>query len=536
MRARIAIALLEMAPARTGDRVGSMVVNPGGPARPAPEHRERTPTPTSRPTCATSFDIVGFDPRGTGASPGGLPRPTPELDALVAPIPLRTTAGGPAVRPNRSRSSGPAARRSPATSPATSTTHRGRARHGRAARRARRGDSCPTSASPTAPASARRTPSSSRSGRARFVLDGAIDPSLSRRESSLSQADGFEIALRAYLAGLRRRRRLPRSATPCDEGLQTDQRPARRRSTTEPLPTSDERDLARRQSPSTAGAPRSTSRTTGRSSTRPSTRRSTATAARCSASSDFYGVAGGTAPTRQLPRGDRRHQLPRRPWTSIRRSRCRRTSPSSRRRRRPSATSSPGACAPTATARRSRRHRARDRHRAPRARRRSWSSARPATRPRRTRRAVALAEQLDSGVLLSRDGDGHTAYNKGNACIDDAVHAYLDRRGRCRTTGTSADRLSPVESNIPGHTRVGYAAAHRASAGRTEPGRARRQPEMRRERRHRGEVRSVVARLTGEQGHCPYELVSARSRSLIARQVEMKPMASLRRVRWPRRR
>jgi pimeloyl-ACP methyl ester carboxylesterase len=39
--------------------------------------------------------------------------------------------------------------------------------------------------------------------------------------------------------------------------------------------------------------------------------------------------------------------------------------------------------------------------------------------------AVAMAEQLESGVLLSRDGDGHTAYNRGNSCIDDAVHAYL---------------------------------------------------------------------------------------------------------------
>ncbi|KRA30085.1 transporter [Nocardioides sp. Root614] len=39
--------------------------------------------------------------------------------------------------------------------------------------------------------------------------------------------------------------------------------------------------------------------------------------------------------------------------------------------------------------------------------------------------AVAMAEQLESGVLVSRDGDGHTAYNKQNSCIDDAVHAYL---------------------------------------------------------------------------------------------------------------
>jgi pimeloyl-ACP methyl ester carboxylesterase len=39
--------------------------------------------------------------------------------------------------------------------------------------------------------------------------------------------------------------------------------------------------------------------------------------------------------------------------------------------------------------------------------------------------AVGLAERLDSGVLLSRDGDGHTAYNSGNDCIDTAIEAYL---------------------------------------------------------------------------------------------------------------
>lgn len=39
--------------------------------------------------------------------------------------------------------------------------------------------------------------------------------------------------------------------------------------------------------------------------------------------------------------------------------------------------------------------------------------------------AVNLAHELDSGVLLSRDGDGHTAYSSGNPCIDDAVDTYL---------------------------------------------------------------------------------------------------------------
>ncbi|MFG6475099.1 alpha/beta hydrolase [Microbacterium sp. P06] len=39
--------------------------------------------------------------------------------------------------------------------------------------------------------------------------------------------------------------------------------------------------------------------------------------------------------------------------------------------------------------------------------------------------AVSLAEQLQSGVLITRVGEGHTGYNKGNACVDGAVEAYL---------------------------------------------------------------------------------------------------------------
>lgn len=39
--------------------------------------------------------------------------------------------------------------------------------------------------------------------------------------------------------------------------------------------------------------------------------------------------------------------------------------------------------------------------------------------------AEALSAQLESGVLIRRDGDGHTAYNLGNACIDTIVEDYL---------------------------------------------------------------------------------------------------------------
>ncbi|HEX6486272.1 MAG TPA: alpha/beta hydrolase [Nocardioidaceae bacterium] len=39
--------------------------------------------------------------------------------------------------------------------------------------------------------------------------------------------------------------------------------------------------------------------------------------------------------------------------------------------------------------------------------------------------ARSLASELDSGVLLVRDGDGHTGYNSGNECVDSTVESYL---------------------------------------------------------------------------------------------------------------
>ena len=61
----------------------------------------------------------------------------------------------------------------------------------------------------------------------RFVLDGAVDPSLPTLEGSLSQAKGFETALRAYLQDcVDQRRLLPRQHH--RRGPADDQRPARR--------------------------------------------------------------------------------------------------------------------------------------------------------------------------------------------------------------------------------------------------------------------------------------------------------------------
>ncbi|GHF20185.1 alpha/beta hydrolase [Pseudolysinimonas yzui] len=41
--------------------------------------------------------------------------------------------------------------------------------------------------------------------------------------------------------------------------------------------------------------------------------------------------------------------------------------------------------------------------------------------------AVSLAQQLSSGVLITYDGEGHTIYAQGVSCVDDAVDAYFLR-------------------------------------------------------------------------------------------------------------
>ncbi|MGH3367218.1 MAG: alpha/beta fold hydrolase [Nocardioidaceae bacterium] len=39
--------------------------------------------------------------------------------------------------------------------------------------------------------------------------------------------------------------------------------------------------------------------------------------------------------------------------------------------------------------------------------------------------SVALAEQLRSGVLVTREGDGHTGFKMGSECVDDAVNGFF---------------------------------------------------------------------------------------------------------------
>ena len=50
-----------------GDRKGNLVVNPGGPGSPGTDYAKNADFAFGKPV-RDAFDIIGFDPRGTGSS------------------------------------------------------------------------------------------------------------------------------------------------------------------------------------------------------------------------------------------------------------------------------------------------------------------------------------------------------------------------------------------------------------------------------------------------------------------------------------
>jgi len=42
--------------------------------------------------------------------------------------------------------------------------------------------------------------------------------------------------------------------------------------------------------------------------------------------------------------------------------------------------------------------------------------------------SARLDQQLANGVLITFDGDGHTAYTRSNECVDNAIDAYYVKK------------------------------------------------------------------------------------------------------------
>ena len=192
----IDLALL-MVPAG-GRRIGSLVVNPGGPGAPGTDYAAAADQVFGR-ALREHFDIVGFDPRGVGDS-----RPVDclsddELTAYIAADPDPDT-------PAEEQRAAELAKEFAAGCEQRSGELAGHVSTVEAARdmdviRSALGESTLTYLGASYGTQLGATYAELFPAKVgRFVLDGAVDPSLSTREVNLQQAVGFETALRAYVA------------------------------------------------------------------------------------------------------------------------------------------------------------------------------------------------------------------------------------------------------------------------------------------------------------------------------------------------
>ena len=223
--------------AASEDSVGSLFVNPGGPGGSGIELVESAGSYFSK-NLTSSYDVVGFDPRGVGASTAVDCLTDAELDA--------ERAGA----------------NDPATPSATATQERAQ----------KMGEACASKTSPAGLLDHIDTISAAKdldilravdgqqaltylgfsygtylgatyaelfpANTGRLVLDGAVDPSLSAADLALGQAKGFEASLRAYVQNCQSSKLGCPLSGDVDSGV-SQVREFLESTKTAPLPTSD---------------------------------------------------------------------------------------------------------------------------------------------------------------------------------------------------------------------------------------------------------------------------------------------------------
>ncbi|MBN6050804.1 alpha/beta fold hydrolase [Nonomuraea sp. RK-328] len=181
----------------TGARIGSLVLNPGGPGGSGVEYAREAQSAVS-PEVRARFDIVGFDPRGVGASAPVKCLDTQHLDAFLA---LDATPDDPAEELALERGSREFARGCAARS-GKLLQHVGTVDAARDmdVLREALGERKLTYLGESYGTFLGAVYADLFPGRVRaLVLDGAQDPAVSGLRLNTQQAAGFEVALRAYV-------------------------------------------------------------------------------------------------------------------------------------------------------------------------------------------------------------------------------------------------------------------------------------------------------------------------------------------------
>ncbi len=236
----IDLALLEVPAADPGDRLGSLVVNPGGPGAPGTEYAAQAAQVFRQPLL-DRFDIVGFDPRGTGSSDPVDCLSDDQLDDYIAMDPSPDNAAEAKTYLGWVRTLGRGCvERSGDLAAHVSTVEAARDMD---VLRAALGESTLTYFGASYGTKLGATYADLfPDAVGRMVLDGAVDLSVGPRELALEQAGGFETALRAYVENCVDETDGCFLGSSVDDGLQTI-KSFLARVDAHPLPTSTDRDL-----------------------------------------------------------------------------------------------------------------------------------------------------------------------------------------------------------------------------------------------------------------------------------------------------
>lgn len=196
-RGTITLALNRIPATGPGAPLGSLVVNPGGPGGSGLQYAQAAQQIID-PAVRARYAVVGFDPRGVGQSTPVSCLPTAALDAFVDadPAPSTTTAIATEERVSRVLADGCAAR-SARILPYLGTDETDRDLD---VIRAVLGQTRLTYLGKSYGTYLGATYAQLFPGRVgRFVLDGAVDPTLTADQLDIGQAGGFQTALTAFL-------------------------------------------------------------------------------------------------------------------------------------------------------------------------------------------------------------------------------------------------------------------------------------------------------------------------------------------------
>jgi pimeloyl-ACP methyl ester carboxylesterase len=404
------------------NKVGSLLVNPGGPGVPGTTEAANA-SAYFRDPLLRYFDIVGFDPRGTGASSPVDCLSDTQLDAYLAEDPEPDTRAQERDYVRSARDLGRGCERlSGELASHISTVEAARDMD---VLRASLGDQVMTYLGSSYGTQLGATYAELFPDRVgRFVLDGAVDPTLGNRDEALTQAGGFETALRSYVQNCVDTSDSCYLGGSVDEGMQRI-RDFLDQVETRPLPTDDDRDLTQglavygivtplynrslwillSQALRAAlggdgsGLLRLADLYASRNSDGTYADNSMEAFAAISCLDDPTGIRPGQV-EREIPEFEKVSPTFGRTfaWGLVG---CRNWPPAANAPSSPPLAVDAAGAAPIVVI---------------------GTTRDPAT-PMAW--AEALAEQLDSGVLVKRDGDGHTGYNSGNSCVDGAVESYL---------------------------------------------------------------------------------------------------------------